>query len=172
LFECILTGIALGCQIIQLDLGAYRPDPTLVPASAPKKPMVSLRDLSALSASAVISLAGNSNIFMHLGAPPAHERLTQSVFETPHKIILSSSISGFSVCFRAHNPSGHAATLKISPKTALSLPLPKYFLQISHAFFITSLFVSTYCFRGSRPLETSNVNSRPAGRALQPEKSC
>jgi hypothetical protein len=38
--------------------------------------MVSLRDLSALSASAVISLAGNSNIFMHLGAPPAHERLT------------------------------------------------------------------------------------------------
>jgi hypothetical protein len=37
--------------------------------------MVSLRDLSALSASAVISLAGNSNIFMHLGAPPAHERL-------------------------------------------------------------------------------------------------
>jgi hypothetical protein len=36
--------------------------------------MVSLRDLSALSASAVIILAGNSNIFMHLGAPPAHER--------------------------------------------------------------------------------------------------
>jgi hypothetical protein len=50
--------------------------------------MVSLRDLSALSASAVISLAGNLNIFMHLGAPPARERLTPR-----NSIILKSIIS-------------------------------------------------------------------------------